>query len=78
MIKIIAKAVLPMSSAEAERSFSCLRQINTWLRDTMTVGNNIGVLGLHGFDVPVNIDSICEGFKSKNPRGMRNPSVLYE
>lgn len=29
-------AVLPSGSCEAERSLSCLRQINTWLRSTMT------------------------------------------
>ena len=45
-------AVLPVGSAEAERSFSCLRQIHSWL-------GNIGVLAVHGFNVPLNIEKIC-------------------
>ena len=41
---------------------------------------NLGVLVLHGinyFNIPVNIDSICEIFESKNPKKMCSPSVLY-
>ena len=32
---------------------------------------NLGVLALHGFDIPVNIDSICEIL---NPKGKCSPS----
>ena len=41
-------AVLPVGSAEAERSFSCLRQVHTWLRTTMTCDRlgNLGVLAM--------------------------------
>ena len=28
-------------------------------------GERLGVLALHGIDVPVNIDSICENFRSR-------------
>jgi len=38
---------------------------------------NLGVLVLHGIYIPVNIDSICEIFESKNPKKMCSPSVLY-
>ena len=38
-------AVLPIGSAEAERSFSCLRQIHTWLHATMT-DERLGSLGV--------------------------------
>lgn len=49
-------AVLPVGSAEAERSFSCLRQIHSWLCSTMTgerLGNLGSILALHGFDIQV-------------------------
>ena len=38
-------AVLPIGSVQAERSFSCLRQIHTWLRNRMT-GDRLGNLGV--------------------------------
>ena len=58
-------AVLPIGSAEAERSFSCLRQVHTWLRTTMTCDKlgNLGVLALHGFDILLNIEKICSTFR---------------
>ena len=34
LLKILG--VLPVGSTEAERSFSCLRRLHTWLRSTMT------------------------------------------
>ena len=34
LLKVLA--ILPMGSTEAERSFSCIRRIHTWLRNTMT------------------------------------------
>jgi len=73
-------AVLPIGSAEAERSFSCLRQIHSWLRTTMTDDRlgNLGVLALQGFDIQPSVDQICETFKKKNHRRMCSPSVLYD
>ena len=55
-------AVLPVGSAEAERSFSCLRQIHSWLHTTMADDRlgNLGVLALQGFDVQLNVQQICE------------------
>ena len=50
-------------------AFSCLRQIHSWLRTTTTrerLGKLV-VLALHGFDIPVNVDRICN---STNPRGL--------
>ena len=60
-------AVLPVGSAEAERSFSCLRQIHSWLRTTMTDNRlgNLGVLALQGFDTQPNVQQVCETFKKK-------------
>ena len=73
-------AVLPVGSVEAERSFSCLRQVHTWLRTTMTCDRlgNLGVLALHGFDILLNIEKICSTFRIQHPRRMCSPSVLYD
>ena len=46
-----------IGSAEAERSFSCLRQIHSWLRTTMT-DEKLGNLVV--FDILLNGDKICE------------------
>ena len=39
--------VVPVSSAEAERSFSALRRLKTWLRSTMTQKRLNGVAVCH-------------------------------
>ena len=72
--------VLPVGSAEAERSFSCLRQIHSWFRTPMTEERlgNIGVLVVHGFNVPLNIGKICDTFIRRYPRRMSSRSVLFE
>ena len=56
----ILAVVHPIGSAEAVRSFSCLRLIHSWLRSTMTNERlgNLGVLGIHGFDFPLYVDQI--------------------
>ena len=73
-------AVLPVGSAEAERSFSCLRQIHSWFRTTMTDDRlgNLGVLALQGFDTQPSVQQIYETFKKKYSRKMCSPSILYE
>ena len=55
-------AILRIGSTEAERSFSCLRQVHSWLRTTMSddqLGNQ-GILSLHDFDFELNTQNICE------------------
>ena len=63
--------VLPVGSAEAERLFSCLRQIHSWLT-TMTEERlgNIVVLAVHGFNVPLNTEKICDTFIRRNSSRM--------
>ena len=39
--------VLPATSATAERSFSALRRLKTWMRSTMSQGRLNGVAILH-------------------------------
>ena len=48
LLKILA--ALPIGSTEAERSFSCLRRLHTWLRWTMTTDrlSDLSVIAMHG------------------------------
>ena len=59
-----------LGSTEAERSFSCLRQIHTWLQTTMTSDRlgNLGVIGMQRFNYEISIEKCCEQFKLRNPR----------
>ena len=38
----------------------------------------LGALAIHSFDIPLNIDNICEAFKRKHPRKMCGPSIRYD
>lgn len=61
--------VSPAASAEAERSFSTLRRLKTWLRSTMTQQrlNSLAVCHVHQevLDL-VNVDGLIEEFISRN------------
>ena len=61
--------VVPASSSEAERSFSALRRLKTWLRSTMSQArlNHICVLNVHSelLDT-IDLDDIADNFISKN------------
>ena len=63
---------------EAERSFSCLRQVHNWLRSTMTEERlgSLGVLAIHGFKYPIDVQEVCDKFKQIHPRKMTNSSLL--
>ena len=73
--------VLPVGSAEAERSFSSLRQIHTWLRTNMTNNRlgNLGVIAHHGFDIHIDVNKVCATFISANASRMSStPSILCD
>lgn len=64
-------ATLPVSNASAERSFSSLRRIKTWLRTTMTETRLVGLALLHiHHDIPVNPEDIVERFAKRGNRRM--------
>ena len=77
LLKILA--VLPIGSTEAERSFSCLRRLHTWLRSTMTTDrlSDLSVITMHGNTmVALETDSICRAFMKLHPRRMTEPSLF--
>ena len=57
LLKILA--VLAIGSTEAERSFSSLSRLHTWLRLTMTTDSDLSVIAMHGnMMVALETDSI--------------------
>jgi hypothetical protein len=60
---------MPVSSASAERSFSVMRRLKTYLRSTMT-GDRLSSLAiLHSYrETDINVDKIIETFAALKPR----------
>lgn len=60
--------VVPISTAEAERSFSALRRLKTWLRSTMSQKrlNSVAVCHVHQQSLDkINIRHICQDFSKQ-------------
>jgi len=59
--------VIPATSATAERSFSCLRRVKTWLRSTMsqTRLNSMVILHANRLVLP-HVDTVIDEFISLN------------
>ena len=66
LLKILI--TFPVSNAEAERSFSSLKRLKTYLRNTMSQErlNGLALLGVHN-ETEVKIDSIINVFAKKKP-----------
>ena len=62
-------ATLPVSNASAERSFSCLRRLKTWLRTRMGPERLTGLalLNIHR-DVDVSVDRVLDAFRASKKR----------
>lgn len=63
--------VVPCSSAEAERSFSALRRLKTWLRSSMSQKrlNNVAVCHIHQEHLDkLDLEEICQSFVSANDK----------
>ena len=77
LLKILA--VLPIGSTKAERSFSCLRRLHTWLRSTVTTDrlSDLSVIAMHGNTmIALETDRICQAFMELHPRRMTGPSLF--
>lgn len=76
LLKILA--VLPVGGTEAERSFSCLRRLHTWLRSTMTTEriSDLAVIAMHGKAVRLETEQICCAFMELHPRKMLGSSLI--
>ena len=62
-------ATLPVTNASAERSFSSLRLLETWLRTTMLQSclEGLGLLHIH-YDMEINPENIIERFPKSGQR----------
>ena len=69
-----------MESTDAEKSFSCIRRIYTWFRNTMTTERlpHLAVIALHGKAVPIDRSVVCEKFVALHPRRMTVSSLLTD
>lgn len=60
---------IPISSSEAERSFSCLKRIKTWLRNTTGQSrlSSLAILNIESQALRnIDLDKVVEDFGSKN------------
>lgn len=63
--------VVPASSAEAERSFSALKRLKTWLRSTMSQQrlNNVAVCHVHQEALDqIDLKDLCQQFAAVHDR----------
>ena len=76
LLKIVA--VLPVRSTEAERSFSCLRRLHKWLRNTMKTDrlSDLAVIAMHGYTIPITCEQICKRFIAVHHRRMQRSSLF--
>jgi len=67
-LRLIA-CTLPISSAEAERSFSLMKRIKTCTRSTMSEErfSDLAVIAMH-YPERFEVDEICEAFVKAHPR----------
>ena len=76
---LVIGCTLPVTSAEAERSFSLIRRLKTYLRSTMTEGrvSDLAVIAMN-YDVRIPVDDICKAFVQAQPRRLFQPSLFVE
>lgn len=70
-IAVLLKTLLtlPVSNAEAERSFSALKRLKTYLRSTVGQErlNGLALLGVHNY-IPIPVERVISKFCEKNRR----------
>ena len=66
---LVTGCTLPISSAEAERSFSLMRRIKTYSRSVMTEErfSDLAMISMH-YKKRVPVDEICKAYVQANPR----------
>ena len=72
-------ATFLVTSCSCERSFSALRRLKTYLRNTMTQDRIIGLalLNIHR-EIPVRAEKVTELFARENQRRMKLRDILSE
>jgi hypothetical protein len=78
---ILVGCTNPIGTCEAERSFSALRRIKTYLRSTMTEERLAGLtmMAVHYEEcAQINTEEIVKKFTQANPRRMFCSSILFD
>lgn len=67
LLQIIS--IMPVSVASAERSFSTLKRLKTWLRSTIGQDRLVGLtlINIHK-DIEINIDAVIDRFSKQRTR----------
>ena len=78
LLKVLA--VLPLGSTEAERSFSCVRRVHTWLRSTMSTDRlaDLAVIAMNGQVVKIDRMEVCRRYMTANARLMASSSLFTD
>ncbi len=76
---LLTSCTLPITSAEAERSFSLLRRIKTCLRSTMAEErmSDLGVIAMH-YSERISVDDVCLAFTQTHARRLFQPSLFVD
>ena len=70
---------IPISSASCERSISTLRNLKTYLRNTMVQDRLNGLALMHAHrEMELDLEKIVDLFATLHPRGMRMENILNE
>ena len=74
---LLTACTLPITSAEAERSFSLMRKIRHYNRSTMSEERmaSLGVLAMH-YGERIAVDEICNAFIQAHPRRLFEASLF--
>ena len=69
LLLVTTACTLPISSAEAKRSFSLMKRIKTCTRSTMSEErfSDLAVIAMH-YPERFEVDEICEAFVKAHPR----------
>lgn len=72
-------ATLPVTTCECERSFSTLRRLNTYLRNSQTSErlDSLALINIHCENQP-DTDKVIDLFAKLHPRRMELSSVIFE
>ena len=78
LLKVLA--VLPLDNTEAERSFSCVRRVHTWLQSTMSTGRlaDLTVIAMNGQVVKIDRMEVCKRYMAANARRMASSSLFTD
>ncbi|XP_021375337.1 52 kDa repressor of the inhibitor of the protein kinase-like [Mizuhopecten yessoensis] len=71
--------ILPVGSCEAERSFSCLRRLTTYLRNRMGENRLTGLALMNmNHDIDIGLDKVCQAFIQRHIRKMFAGCILSQ